>query len=224
LIKPKIVAVGAGLAVVAGAGGAYAAISDKDKERQAFLNDAASRLNVSPEKLSDALKGAFFDRLDAAVKAGKLTQAQADEIKKGVNQNGGIPFGPGGGPREHHVFGLGPGPGLFGAGFDAATSYLGITQAQLKQQFADGKSLADIAKAKGKSVDGLKTAIQDAVKAKLDAAVKNKRITSAQESKILSELKSRIDDIVSNSPLRLGHKLERPHGPPPGGPPPPWGP
>jgi hypothetical protein len=223
MIKPKIVAVGAGLAVVAGAGGAYAAISDKDKDRQAFLNDVASRLNVSPDKLNSALKGAFFDRLDAAVKAGKLTKAQADEIKKRVNQNGGIPFGPGGGPKEHHVFAPGAGPGLFGAGFDAAASYLGITPAQLKAQFADGKSLADIAKAKGKSVDDLETKIQDAVKAKLDAAVKNKDITASQESKILSELKSRIDDIVNQSPLKLGHPDKRHLGPPPGGPPP-WGP
>ena len=63
--------------------------------RQAFLNDVAKRLNVTPAQLNSALKGAAIDQLDAAVKAGKLTQAQANALKQRIQQgaHGGAPFG-----------------------------------------------------------------------------------------------------------------------------------
>src|SRR5919201_3203264 len=106
-MDPKLrrrVAIGAtGLAVAAAAtGGAYAATSGSGtSDRQAFLNDVAKRLHVSSSDLKSAIKGALFDRLDADVKAGRLTQAQADAIKKRIQQRGGVPFFAG--PR-------GPGP------------------------------------------------------------------------------------------------------------------
>ena len=49
--------------------------------RSEYLNDVAKRLDVSPEKLSGALKGAYLDQLDKAVSDGRLTQAQADALK-----------------------------------------------------------------------------------------------------------------------------------------------
>src|SRR3954451_1300046 len=95
-----------GVALLAGAGGAWAVASGGGSSggRDAFLNDVAGRLNVTPQKLKDAVQGAFEDQLDAAVKAGRLTQAQADEIKKEAKEHGGVPFGPGPGPGP----GLGP--------------------------------------------------------------------------------------------------------------------
>src|SRR3954453_2005926 len=72
-------AVGAtGLLVFAGAGGAYAATQnsttkpDPASEQKAFLDDLAGRLNVTPDKLQAAIKGAVEDRIDAAVAAGRL--------------------------------------------------------------------------------------------------------------------------------------------------------
>jgi hypothetical protein len=62
---------------------------------------------------------------------------------------------------------MGAGP-LFPV-FDAAAKYVGLTDAQLAQQLAAGKSLAQVATAQGKSVDGLKQAIRDAVDAQLNA-------------------------------------------------------
>src|SRR4051794_8530332 len=96
-VKRKLAIGVTGLVVLGGGGAAYAVTNANDNGREAFLGDVAKRLNVTPQKLNDAIKGAFEDRLDAAVKAGKLTQAQADQIKKKVEQNGGPPF-LGGGP------------------------------------------------------------------------------------------------------------------------------
>src|SRR6266576_1164254 len=84
----------------------------------------------------------------------------------------------------------------------AATSYLGLTEAQLHSQFQSGKSLADIAKAQGKSVDGLVQAIVDAAKKKVEAAVAAGRLTQTQADSILSGLKSHVSDFVNRTPPR----------------------
>ena len=46
-----------------------------------MLNDAAKQLGVDATKLSAALKQALANRVDAAVKAGQLTEAQGKELK-----------------------------------------------------------------------------------------------------------------------------------------------
>jgi hypothetical protein len=221
------VAVGvAGLAVAAGGGIAYAATqTTPEKERKAFLDDAAKRLNTTPGKLEAALAAAAKARIDAAVADGRLTKAQGDEIKPRIDQGGGLPFLGRGGPGfDHH----GPGGhrhgGPFG-GLDAAAKYLGLTEAKLFAQLRAGKSLADVAKAQNKSVDGLKSALTDEAKARLDQAVKDKRLTQAEADRIQKELAARIDDVVNGKggkggPGRPGHGHGGwgPPGPPPGAP------
>jgi ribosomal protein L7/L12 len=81
-LKRRLAIGGAVLVAFGAAGGAYAVTNNNDNGRDAYLNDLASRLHVSRDQLDSALKGAFEDRLDAAVKAGKLSQSEADAIKK----------------------------------------------------------------------------------------------------------------------------------------------
>jgi hypothetical protein len=205
-LKRKLAAGVTGLLVLGGGGAAYAVTNSNDNGRQAFLGDVAKRLNVTPDQLNSALKGAFADRLQAAVKAGKLTQAQADKIKKQVQQNGGPPgfggdlraFGAGGGPHFFHRGGPGGPGGPIRAGVGAAAKYLGLTDQQLIGQIRSGKSLADIAGDKNKSVDGLKSAIKDSVKSDLDADVKAGRLTQSQENAIVGKLDGRLDDLVNH--------------------------
>lgn len=218
MVKRRFVIGAAGLAALGGGGVAYAVGqgSGVGTERQAFLNDVASRLHVSPRALNSAITGALSDRLDAAVKAGRLTQAQADAMKQRIKQNGGAPLL---GGRMHPFFG-GPG-GPFRAGFDGAASYLGLTPQQLHVQLESGKSLADLASARQKDLGGLKAAIQNAVKARLDTAVKNKRITQSQENRLLSGLSQRIDTLVQQKGGRP-HGFRERGGLHRGGPPPPF--
>jgi hypothetical protein len=200
-LKRKLAFGVASLAAVAFAGGAYAANQDSGANaRQAFLNDVAKRLNVSPKQLSSAVSGAALDQLNAAVKAGKLSQAQADAIKQRMQQRGGLPpagpfpFGP---RRFLHPSMGGPIGGPLGGPFGGAASYLGISAAQLFKMLGSGKTLAQIAQSRGKSVSGLRQAMVAAVKARLDKAVAAKMITSAQEQKILGNVPSMIDRKLS---------------------------
>ncbi len=221
-LKRKLVIGLAALAVAALAGGAYAATqSSTPNTRQAFLNDVAKRLHVTPAQLTAALNGATLDQLQAAVKAGRLTQAQANALEQRLKQKGsatGLPFAPGlglgprfarpggpggpgrpGGPGGFGGPGLFRGPGGFGWPLElqGAASYLGLTDAQLFKQLSSGKSLAQIATSKGKTVSGLEHAMTAAIKTRLDKLVSAKVITAAQEQKLLRSLSARLAKAVN---------------------------
>jgi polyhydroxyalkanoate synthesis regulator phasin len=209
----KRVTIGAiGVAVVAGGGIAYAATTSTNP-RDAYLNDVATRLNVTPEKLRDAMKGASLDRLEQAVKDGKLTQEQADAMKKKIEAGGGA--GPilgkrgffGGGPKLRGGPGFGGGPGIafkaVGGVLDDVAKQLGLSAADLRKQLASGKSIADVAKAQNKSVVDIKKTITDSAKSHLDQAVKDGDLTQKQADKVSTGLADHLDDLVSAAPPKI---------------------
>jgi hypothetical protein len=211
-VKPRVIAGAVAGLAVAGGGAALAADQlggSPQQESQAVVNDAAKQLGVTPGALSSALKKALENRVDAAVAAGRLTKAQGDELKQRI-ESGDFPIFGGPGFGMHHAF------GMFGRGLDAAASYLGLTEDQLRTQLESGKTLAQVARAQNKSVDGLVDAIVADAKQKLDAAVKSGRITKAQETAILSDLKSHVTNFVNGTQPKFGFR-HFDGGPPPGG-------
>ena len=95
--------------------------------------------------------------------------------------------GPIGGPRFRggpHLFGgkeVHRGPGLPGGPKGAMISdladALGLSEDKLFEQLRSGKSIADVAKAQGKSLDSVRSSVKAAAKARLDKAVKNEDLT-----------------------------------------------
>ena len=79
----------------------------------------------------------------------------------------------------------------------AAASYIGVTPRALVAELRTGKSLAQVASAHGKTVDGLKQAILAAVDRRLSRAVAAGRITAEQKSRRLARFESRLDRLVS---------------------------
>ena len=202
--KRKLVAGAAAALVIASGGVAVGAtqFGSPKEESQAVVADAAKQLGIAPEKLSAALKQALQNRVDAAVAAGRITKEQGNELKARI-QSGEAPLFPLGG---HHEGGL----RHHGPGLDAAASYLGITEEQLKTELEGGKTLAQVAKAHGKTAAGLVDALVAEAEKKLDAAVKAGRLTQAQANEMLAGLKDRITDLVNGRfPGRFGEH----HGP-----------
>ena len=190
-----VIAGAVALAAVAGAGAAVAAShawSGSDR-RQAIIDNVAGRLGVTPSALQDAFKAALKDQVEAAVKAGTLTREQADAIEARIAAGQGLGFGGLGGPR-----GIG-GMHRGGEKLTAAAKYLGLTEAELRTRLQSGKSLADVAKAQGKTVEGLVQAMKDAEKAELDKAVQSGKLTAAQEKQILTNLEQRLTDMVNGT-------------------------
>src|SRR5262249_47268126 len=135
--------------------------------------------------LEDVIYADAKSHLDQAVSDGKLTAAQEQtmlaDLKSHIDDMVNHTGPPGGGVR---IF----------AG--AVADYLGLSEAELRTQVEGGKSLAQIATAQGKSVEGLKSAILAEAKSHLDEAVAAGKLTAAQEKTMLDELASHVDELV----------------------------
>jgi ribosomal protein S20 len=144
------------------------------------------------------------------VDAGRLTKDQADELKKRL-EPGDFPllFGPGllGAPGFGHRFG--PGHERHFVILGEAASYLGLSEAKLREALED-KTLAQIAKEQGKSASGLVQALVNAEEKRIDEAVADGRITKSMASDLKSRLQERIQALVD------GELRERGFGRPPG--------
>jgi hypothetical protein len=130
--------------------------------------------------------------LDEAVANGRLTAAQEETMLADLKSH-----------LDDFVNGTGPGPALgiavgppFGA---AAVTYLGLTPEELRAQLEGGKTLAQIASAQGKSVDGLKSAIFAGAKEQLDQAVAAGELTATQEQTMLARLQEHLDNIINGT-------------------------
>ncbi len=208
-LKRKLVASAVVTVAVAGGGGAIAAtqLGSPAEESETIVNDAARQLGVEPQALTAALKKAFANRVDAAVAAGRITKAEGEALKARIQSADfpvlGGPRGGHGGDFDHF--------GHHGRAGDlaAAATYLGLTEAALGTELVAGKTLADVAKAKGKSVDGLVDVLVTAAKKRLDAEVTAGRLTRAQADELAANLEQRITDLVNGvRPPRGDH----PHG------------
>lgn len=214
--KRTKLAAGAGAAIAAmGAGGAVAADRlSPQEESNAVVEDAAGQLGVSPERLTAALQKALENRIDEAVEDGRITEEHAAELKERLG-SGVLPL-------------LGPlhkaaheGVRHLRLALDTAAGYLGVTRAELRAALREGESLADVAKAEGKSVDGLTKALVQAGTDRLDEALADGKITPAQRDAMAELLEERADEIVNGSLRDFGFRGRHGSGGPGHGEPPP---
>src|SRR2546430_1532140 len=110
LKSKRILAVAVALALVGGGGAAIAAAKGSSSSGNGFLASVARHLGISTQKLQDATKAAAIDQVDADLKAGRITKAQADQLKARIDDivNGSF-RGPG--EMREHRFGGGPARG-----------------------------------------------------------------------------------------------------------------
>lgn len=190
----RLSALVAALAAVAalGIGAASATAADSPS----LADDVAARLGVTPEKLRTAFREALAARIDAAVTAGKLTSEQGAKLKERLANAKGL------GLRLRGRLALKKHPALAhrihvrAHGLGAVAKYLGVTPQALRSELRSGKSLAEIATAHGKSVDGLVDAIVAHARARLDKAVEKGRLTRQRADELLSRLTDAVEKAV----------------------------
>ena len=210
-------------AVAAAGGGAAIAATEDDrgkKAEEAVLSDAADRLDVEPGELRSALSEAQQAQIDKAVDDGVLTEEDAEHIKERLEDSGlvlGFPGGPPpGGPHGLH----GPGPGG-PAVFDAIAEELGISVERLHDQLVRGKSMAQVARANGKSLTDVKDAARAAIEKQIDEDVAADRITEEQADELREHLPQMLQHLVRGPCFDRARTHALPLPPPPGvGPPP----
>lgn len=164
-----------------------------------LLTAAATYLGISEDALRAELS-AGKSLADVAVANGKtrdglvaaLVQTATAEIATLVDTKGVFPAPHAGGPvmgRPH-----------FGADLDAAATYLGVTEADLRTKLQAGQTLAAIANATaGKSRDGLVNALVADATADIDAAQSAGRITAEQATAAKAKLAAKIAEMVDST-------------------------
>ncbi len=157
------------------------------------LAQVATAKGKSVDGLKAALVAAIKTKVDAARAAGKLDASRSARllarapqlVERLVNVT----------PRARAPRARGARGGLL----KAAATYLGVTNAQLVTELRAGTSLAQVATAKSKSVDGLKQALLAALKQKVDAAVAAGRLDAARAQKLLERAPAHIERLVNRS-------------------------
>jgi len=151
-----------------------------------FIAHFSSDLGVSQDKVNSAFQEAVGQTLADEVKAGDITQAQADAITKKLA-----------GKAPCTLAGSLGGRNTAGAAYTqalmaAAASALGITPDQLKADLAKGMTLHQIADAQSPPVTEaqFRSRLIASLKPQLDKVVADGKITAAQEQKILTALQT----------------------------------
>jgi hypothetical protein len=171
-----------------------------------FFQALAQKLGVTLDALKQAIISAATDTINQALKDGRLTQNQADQLKNNLNNwfgtgntsPKGFPFFFGFG-RGRHGFG-GFGRGEFSGEntllSDAAKAF-GMDQQSLLTELRGGKSIADVAQEHKVDVSQLKQTVLADVKANLDNAVKNNQLTQTQADQLYQNLSNNIDSMIN---------------------------
>jgi hypothetical protein len=148
-----------------------------------------------------AKPGAWVDDVfRKLVSDGTLTQAQAQKVQAALEaaRPEGGPGGGAGGPSGA----VGRGPGLA-----VAAKALGIDASELRTDLQSGKTIAQVAKAKGVDVQTVIDAIVQDMQSHLADAVSNGRLSQAQADQMKAHATERATALVNG---------QRPAGPPPG--------
>src|SRR5436190_8639545 len=166
-----------------------------------FMSHFAVEIGKSQAEINAAFQRAIADTLADEVKAGHLTQAQANAIKQKLA--GQTPctlpsLAPHGDKTAIAAY--------MAQYLSAAASALGITETQLKTDLKNGQSLSQVALAQKVSEADFRTRLIAKLKPVLDQAVSDKKITSAQEQAIVNRLQA--------APLPLWNRPEK-HKPTP---------
>ena len=175
-ITAVLAAAVAAVVLAAGASSALAA------DRPSLVDQVAARLGVTPEQLRSAFQATLVARVDAAVAAGTLTPEQGARLKERIAKANGLGLGAAARKALGQKLGM-----RLGAKGPVAT-YLGMTREALVAELRKGQSLAQIAKAHGKSVDGLVAAMVAPLKAHLAKAVENDRLTKQRADALLERI------------------------------------
>lgn len=181
----------------------------RQQKAEEHLNRFAQNLGVDAFRVKEAMQQTALQYIDEALAAGRITTEQAQAMRDRVNSG---QFGP--------AFGFGPGKhggmhrgaeglklkGVVGAASEALAQSLGITQEQLRTEL-NGKSLAEVAAAHGKSADELKQFIAGAAEQRLNEAVAAGRIDQARATQALEMLTSNLDALIDH--VHQPHNFQR---------------
>jgi polyhydroxyalkanoate synthesis regulator phasin len=201
-VKAVAIVLGAlAVGIALGATGTVAAsraFSSEDERRIRAL-DVVRTLDVERAGALAARRKAWKERIDDAVEEGRLTEEQGEALKERIDSR---PLLPALGRLGHRAFGLFDRHG-FGLGrfwlLETAAHALGLSPDELRERLRDGRTLADIARERGASVDALVDALVEEATAAIDDAVARGRLSEDRADKVKARIAERITALVNGA-------------------------
>jgi hypothetical protein len=190
VVKTLFVATAAG-ALLISVGAAVAGNGDnkaKAARCDRLLERVAAKRGVSVDELKAMRRGRVLERVAEALAAGTITKAKAAEIRARVESG---TVGCGKLLRRAKLL------RARAVVLSGAADYFGTTVEALRAELQTGKSLAQVAAANGKSVDGLEDALSDAFAERLERAT---RLTDEYRARLLERFEARVEQIVNRVP------------------------
>lgn len=180
-------------------------------ERRLRALDVVRALDVERAGALDALRKAWKERIDDAVEEGRLTEEQGEALKERIDSRALLPALA---RLGHRSFGL---RGHRGFGFgrfrllETAAHALGLSPGELRERLRDGKTLADIARERGVSVDALVDALVEEATAAIDDAVARGRLSEERAEQAKARVVEKITALVNGAgPWRSFGRFGRP--------------
>ncbi|SDF05156.1 LysM peptidoglycan-binding domain-containing protein [Sporomusa acidovorans] len=158
----------------------------------------AKEHNVSEQELANFLTQQITNRIDEGVKAGRIQESQAGQMKANMEKhiktmiNSTAPM-PGYGPM---------GRGLFND--TKLLALLKMDKESLRTELQSGKSLVTVAKEHGVSEQTLKKLVIDEMSQRIDQGVKEGRISADKAQQIKSNMEKHVVDMI-NGEVPIGH-------------------
>lgn len=143
--------------------------------QQLYLEKLAGVLGIDQDQLQAAMKSAGQQALDTAVAQGLIDSTRAANLKKALD-SGRWPWPVGKVDLWHKD------------GAKAIASTLGLTPQQLHQELKNGKTMEQLATARGLTLEQLKSQVVTSVKSQLDQAVAGGKLTQDKADQILNRL------------------------------------
>lgn len=157
----------------------------------------AGKLGVSVDELQAAQEDAKTQVIDGAVASGRITEEQAERLRNAEPGDLRRGFG----MRMRHAI---------GNAFETAAEILGLTTEDVRQGFADGKSLNDLAAEQG--VTDLEAQLITELTADIQAKVTDGSITQEQADRMLENLSERVSNLVDHEGGKFGGRFGGPRG------------
>jgi hypothetical protein len=170
-----------------------AATSTVPSQPGQFLTALAAKLGKSPSDVLTAFKAAEHDVVNQALQSGKITADQASKLNARIDQQKGVGSGL---LAEVAKEKAGVAERRLAAG---VAQFLGMQPKDLAAELKQGKSLAQVAQEKGKTVDQLEAYITQRAKARLDAQVQSGKLTQDRENQALQRLNANLDKMVNRT-------------------------
>ncbi|WP_243013835.1 hypothetical protein [Brevibacillus borstelensis] len=158
------------------------------------LADVAKEQGVSVEDVVKLIAEQEEAQLTEAVKAGKLTQEQADKMKENAAERIQKMV-----ESTRQDRGFGPHGGFVFFKSEELLKLLDLTAEELDTKLKAGKSLADVAKTQGVSVEDVVSLIAKHQEEQLAEAVKAGKLTQEQADKMSENASERIQKMVEST-------------------------